>query len=236
MKNWWSEIRTFLREYRTNFKHTGAVMPSGACLGRALARFVRERQPVAVAASAASVDLAASVGGGSACFRILEVGPGTGAVTRHIASALRAGDALDLCELNPSFVAMLRERLVDESPFCDVADQVRIFHHPIEELPHDVSYDLIISGLPLNNFNVAEVEHILGLFERLLKPSGTLSFFEYIGIRKMRAVVSDAPGRERLRGIGRAMDGMLARGEIHRDRIWPNVPPAYVHHVRFGKG
>jgi hypothetical protein len=29
------------------------------------------------------------------------------------------------------------------------------------------------------------------------------------------------------------MDGMLLRGEIHRDRIWPNVPPAYVHHVRF---
>lgn len=220
MKNWWSEISTFLREYRTNFKHTGAVMPSGATLGKALARFVREREP------------------GHPCdggFRILEVGPGTGAVTRHIAAALRANDALDLCELNPSFVAVLRERLGGESPFSDVAARVTIYHQPIEQLPEDTQYDLIISGLPLNNFNVAEVEHILGLFERLLKPTGTLSFFEYIGIRKVRALVSSGAGRERLRGIGRAMDGMLQRGEIHRDRIWPNVPPAYVHHVRFGR-
>jgi phosphatidylethanolamine/phosphatidyl-N-methylethanolamine N-methyltransferase len=202
MKNWWSEISTFLREYRTNFKHTGAVMPSGATLGKALARFVREREP------------------GHPCdggIRILEVGPGTGAVTRHIAA----------------FVAVLRDRLGDEPPFCKVAAQTTIFHQPIEQLPDDTQYDLIISGLPLNNFNVAEVEHILGLFERLLKPTGTLSFFEYIGIRKVRALVSSGAGRERLRGIGRAMDGMLQRGEIHRDRIWPNVPPAYVHHVRF---
>lgn len=229
MKNWWSEVRTFLNEYRTNFKHTGAVMPSGATLGRALSRFVREREPAALTAQrrAAGEDCSG--------LRILEVGPGTGAVTRHIAAALRPGDCLDLCELNPTFCDVLRGRLADERPFCDVSAQVRIFHKPIEELPEETQYDLIISGLPLNNFNVAEVEHILGLFERLLKPSGTLSFFEYIGIRKMRALVSTGSGRERLRGIGRAMDGILQRGEIHRDRIWPNVPPAYVHHVRFGR-
>lgn len=229
MANWWSEVSTFLREYRTNFKHTGAVMPSGASLGKSLARFVREREPAAVTAQRRAA------GEDCSTFRILEVGPGTGAVTRHIAAALQPGDALDLCELNTTFVEVLRRRLVDERPFCDVASQVRIFAKPIEELPEDIQYDLIISGLPLNNFNVAEVEHILGLFERLLKPSGTLSFFEYIGIRKMRALVSTGSGRERLRGIGRAMDGILSRGEIHRDRIWPNVPPAYVHHVRFGR-
>jgi len=229
MANWWSEVSTFLREYRTNFKHTGAVMPSGASLGKSLARFVREREPAAMTAQRRAA------GEDCSTFRILEVGPGTGAVTRHIAAALQPGDALDLCELNTTFVELLRGRLVDERPFCDVASQVRIFAKPIEELPEDVQYDLIISGLPLNNFNVAEVEHILGLFERLLKPSGTLSFFEYIGIRKMRALVSTGSGRERLRGIGRAMDGILRRGEIHRDRIWPNVPPAYVHHVRFGR-
>jgi phospholipid N-methyltransferase len=110
---------------------------------------------------------------------------------------------------------------------------VTVHHKPVEELLADEPFDLIVSGLPLNNFEVGEVEHILNLFGRLLKPTGTLSFFEYIGIRKLRAAVSSGAGRERLRGIERAMHGVLRDGEIRRDHVWANVPPAYVHHVRF---
>jgi phospholipid N-methyltransferase len=63
------EYRLFWREFRQNFHTTGAILPSGRALARALARFVRaERSRV----------------------RILEVGPGTGAVTREIVAALPA--------------------------------------------------------------------------------------------------------------------------------------------------
>jgi phosphatidylethanolamine/phosphatidyl-N-methylethanolamine N-methyltransferase len=228
MPNWWTEVRTFLQQYRSNFKHTGAVLPSGGSLGRALTRFVRRRDGDAPSATGISPRPAPSDG-----LRILEVGPGTGAVTKHIAAALRPGDQFDMTELNEAFCAHLRRRFESEPPFCQVASQARVMHCPIEQLSVDAPYDLIISGLPLNNFNVDEVEHILGIFERLLKPGGTLSFFEYIGIRKVRALVSNSQGRQRLRGIEAAMNGILRRGEIHRDHVWPNVPPAYVHHVRF---
>ena len=60
----------------------------------------------------------------------------------------------------------------------------------MEDLPADEPYDLIISGLPLNNFSVADVERILEVMHRLLRPGGTLSFFEYIAIRPARALVS----------------------------------------------
>jgi phospholipid N-methyltransferase len=216
MPNWFTESRTFLRQYRTNFKHTGAVLPSGRLLGHALTRYVRE-----------------PVDGVAGSRRILEVGPGTGAVTRHICASLGPADSLDLCELNDAFVEVLRQRLAAESPFCDVADRTAVHHSPIEALPADKPFDLIVSGLPLNNFEVGEVEHILGLFARLLKPTGVLSFFEYIAIRKMRAAVGGPAVRTRLKGIERAMDGVLQH-EIRRDRIWANVPPAYVHHVRCG--
>jgi phosphatidylethanolamine/phosphatidyl-N-methylethanolamine N-methyltransferase len=219
MSQWWHETSTFWRQYRTNFKHTGAVLPSGNALGRALTTFVRKRE--------------STPGANGAGLRILEVGPGTGAVTRHLCAGLQSEDRLDLVELNSAFVDVLRRRLAEESPFCDVAARVAVHHRPVEELPIDAPYDLIISGLPLNNFEVPEVEHILGLFSRLLKPTGTLSFFEYIGIRKLRALVSNRNGRTRLQGIGRALDGLLRNGEVHRDHIWVNVPPAYVHHVRF---
>jgi phosphatidylethanolamine/phosphatidyl-N-methylethanolamine N-methyltransferase len=141
MPGWWSESRTFLREYRANYKHTGAVLPSGRSLGRALATFVRERPPEAA--------------GG---LKILEIGPGTGAVTRQICAALSTHDELDLCELNTAFVAVLRQRLAEERPFCDVAGRVRIFHQPIEQLDVEGRYDLVVSCLPQNNFQVNEVE------------------------------------------------------------------------------
>ena len=91
---------------------------------------------------------------------------------------------------------------------------------------------MIVSGLPLNNFSVAFVEQLVGKLSRLLAPGGTLSFFEYIAIRPLKASLSRRAERERLRGIGRLMGNFLAAHEIRRDRVLVNVPPAWVHHVR----
>jgi phospholipid N-methyltransferase len=206
-----SHYRVFFRQFRSSFHTTGAVLPSGQALGRALSRFVRN---------------------GQAPKRILEVGPGTGAVTRHIVGLLGPEDRLDLVELNDSFVACLNERFRSEPHFAVKAERCHIIHDNIENLPDRRCYDLIISGLPLNNFAVADVERILDVLCGLLKPGGTLSFFEYIAIRHARSLVCSRDERTRLRGIGRALDRVLTKHEIRRDWILPNLPPAWVHHVR----
>jgi phospholipid N-methyltransferase len=205
------EYGLFFREFLRNFHTTGAVLPSGPWLASALVRYVR--QPAAPR-------------------RILEVGPGTGAVTRRLVRVLPAEDRLDLVELNDRFVGALRRRFEAEQAFRVVADRARVFHCALEDLPREMPYDLIISGLPLNNFSVRQVEQILGVLKQLLKPGGTLSFFEYIAVRSARSLVSGRAERDRLRGIGRALAGLLDGQEIRRDWIWPNVPPAWVHHVR----
>ena len=94
-----------------------------------------------------------------------------------------------------------------------------MLHQRVEDLPADAQYDLIISGLPLNNFTVADVEQILAVLLRLLSPGGTLSFFEYIAIRPARALVSGPAERARLRGIGRALASLLGPHEIRRDCV-----------------
>lgn len=203
--------RLFLREYLRHFHHTGAILPSSRSLAKALARHVAE---------------------GNGERRVLEVGPGTGSVTRQIVRRLRPSDRLDLVELNPAFVERLEHRFQAETPFAAVAERVKIMNCPIQELNCQQPYDAIVSGLPLNNFSVSDVGCILDTLMRLLAPGGTLSFFEYIAIRHARAIVSDRSERARLRGVGNALNALLDGREFRRDWVWTNVPPAWVHHVR----
>jgi len=202
----------FFREFLRNFHATGAILPSGRYLAAALARFVG--QPSAEAR------------------RILEVGPGTGAVTGRIIDGMGPSDHLDMVELNETFVRQLAGRFETEPAFRAVSDRARLLHCPVEELPRRQGYQVIVSGLPLNNFSVADVERVLAALSALLAPGGTLSFFEYIAVRPARAIVSGRAERARLRGIGQALRGVLDDHEIRRDAVWLNVPPAWVHHVR----
>jgi phosphatidylethanolamine/phosphatidyl-N-methylethanolamine N-methyltransferase len=214
MRQEWADYRVFWREFRRGFHTTGAVLPSGPALGAALARFARDGE--------------IHEGG----RRMLEVGPGTGAVTTHIVRALRPDDRLELVERNEQFVKRLRERLSADAALTPHAGQIVLHHAGVEELAEERPYDVIVSGLPLNNFSVALVEQLIGKMSRLLAPGGTLSFFEYIAIRRAKAAFSRAAERERLHGIGRVMNEFLAAHEIRRDRVLANVPPAWVHHVR----
>ncbi len=103
---------------------------------------------------------------------------------------MRPGDQLVLVEHDREFVNRLRERFAEEPPFCQAADRVTLHHAGIEELAEDQTYDVIVSGLPLNNFSVQLVHDIVTKLRRLLSPDGTLSFFEYIAIRRVKAMVS----------------------------------------------
>ena len=207
----------FWREFRRSFTSTGAVLPSGPALAVALSRHV-----------------GGDAADGRPAKRVLEVGPGTGAVTRHIVAAMQSADTLDLVERNAEFVRCLADRLASDDHYRAAAARIRLHHASIEELSEAEPFDVIISGLPLNNFPVELVEQILAKLRRLLAPSGTLSFFEYVAIRRAKGMVARQAERDRLRRIGAALELLLGEHEIGRDCVWANVPPAWVHHVRIG--
>jgi phospholipid N-methyltransferase len=176
--------------------------------------------------------LARDVGQGDRPLRILEVGPGTGAVTEWIARRMTPDDRLDLVELNEQFVARLEHRFAAEPAFRRVRDRALVRNCAIETLDAQRPYDLIVSGLPLNNFEVELVEQILDTLMGLLEPGGTLAFFEYIAIRSAKATVSGAGQRARLRGIGGALRRLFDAHETEHQAVLPNLPPAWVHRVR----
>src|SRR5262245_17324028 len=96
-----ADYRVFWRQFRQAYNSTGAVLPSGRGLAVALSRFIRDVGKAAIARP--NGDLAGR--------RILEVGPGTGAVTLQIIADMRPNDRLVLVERNEQFVAHLQERL-----------------------------------------------------------------------------------------------------------------------------
>jgi phospholipid N-methyltransferase len=218
----WADYRVFWRQFRETYHSTGAVMPSGHALSFALCHFVRNGEyfPATKVASPSP-------------RRILEVGPGTGAVTARILQDVRPADQLVLVERNEQFVQWLRKRL-DESPdFQRAGNRITLLHAAVEDLPEEEPFDLIISGLPLNNFAVEVVTQIFGKLRRLLAHDGTLSFFEYVAVRRAKSFVSPPADRTRLHGISRLFRDVLAGNEIRRDLVIANMPPAWVHHVRF---
>src|SRR3954464_7578808 len=239
-----TDYRVFWRQFREAYHSTGAVLPSGRGLARALARFVREdadgseRAPLRVAANGDAEGLADEAspgpslqGRGGTGRRILEVGPGTGAVTVQIIGDMRPDDRLVLVERNEQFVNHLRERLREMPAANTWIDPISLVHAAVEDLPDDEPFDVIVSGLPLNNFAVQSVEQILAKLSRLLAPGGTLSFFEYVAVRRAKSLVCSRMDRERLQGIARVLGDFL-QTEVRRDLVWTNVPPAWVHHVR----
>jgi phospholipid N-methyltransferase len=211
MSQTWADYRVFVGEFFRQFHSTGAILPSGRSLGRALARHVRD---------------------GDGGRRILEVGPGTGAVTRWIVDGLRDDDSLDLVELNENFVRRLRERFDHDPAFQPAANRTRILHRPIEQVEGEHCYDVIVSGLPLNNFDGENVQQILKVMLRLLRPGGTMSFFEYVAVRPLRSLVSGRAERTRLKMVGDAISDARNGRTLGRDLVIVNVPPAWVHHLR----
>ncbi|MFP6764474.1 MAG: hypothetical protein VB858_12680, partial [Planctomycetaceae bacterium] len=73
------EYATFFRQFRQRFETTGAIAPSSRYLARAMVGPLSQR-------------------GHAEPVRILEIGPGTGAVTRTLITHMRDGDHLDLVE------------------------------------------------------------------------------------------------------------------------------------------
>jgi phospholipid N-methyltransferase len=207
-----SDYQTFLTQVLRSYNTTGAVIPSGRALSAALCRYV---------------------GAAAAPQKILEAGPGTGSVTGCIIERMSRDDQLYMVELNPTFAAHLRRAFNEKPSFRDAAGRCHLIEGAVQQLGQDGQFDLVISGLPLNNFSSDEVRGILQAYARLLRPGGVLSFFQYILIRPAKMLVSGGSERGRLKRVGEEIEGVLGDREIAREWVWVNVPPAWVHHIKF---
>ncbi len=239
MRQQWTDYKLFLQEFRRTFESTGAVAPSGPFLARALATYVEKSVASAVCSKAACSETnhSETIGPNEQLAtprRILEVGPGTGAVTAGILEVLRPTDTLTLVELNEKFVERLEVRFKEDSNFKPYASQVTLLHASITDLDEskDHRFDVIVSGLPFNNFPAELVETILTKLHRLVKAGGTISFFEYIQMRQLKTLLSRGEEKKRLVEISSILNKRFEESEFCRQSVLRNIPPAWVHHLQ----
>ena len=201
----------FLRQFRQRFETTGAIAPSSRYLAAAMTGPLKSRDRPA---------------------RVLEVGPGTGAVTRRIVKLLKPDDRFDLVELNETFAGMLTRRFEQDPAYRAVADRSRVHVCPLQQFDAEGPFDYIISGLPLNNFSPELVGEIVERYFQLLAPGGVLSYFEYMYVRPVRKLVSKPAERQRLTQLDEILHPVLERHRFQRNWVFVNVPPAWVQHLR----
>jgi phosphatidylethanolamine/phosphatidyl-N-methylethanolamine N-methyltransferase len=173
----------FIRSWMEKPLTTGAVMPSGKPLARAMAKWIDpEKEGV-----------------------VIELGPGTGAVTAALVKQGVDPSRLVLVEFNPTFCRLLRTRYPEATVVQGDAYSIerllgRMLRHPAAA---------VVSGLPLFTKPLRFRLRLLADAFTLLDPEAPFVQFTY-------ALVPPIP---------RSYSGAHAWAS---ERIWLNIPPARV--------
>ncbi|MGF6311873.1 phosphatidylethanolamine/phosphatidyl-N-methylethanolamine N-methyltransferase [Bradyrhizobium sp. i1.8.4] len=182
------EVR-FLRSWIEKPLHMGAVMPSGRLLARTMAQYV---DPEAEGP-------------------VVELGPGTGAITNALIEHGVDQKRLVLVEYNPGFCALLRERYPQAKVVQGDAYALRDALWDVLKTPASA----VVSGLPLVTKPMLTRLRLIRDAFQALAPGAPFVQFTY----------SVAPP------IPKSLPGVSTEAS---ERIWMNLPPARVWVYRKG--
>jgi phosphatidylethanolamine/phosphatidyl-N-methylethanolamine N-methyltransferase len=176
------EVR-FLRSWIEKPLHMGAVMPSGRVLARTMAQYV---------------DIKSSA-------PVVELGPGTGAITNALIEHGVDQKRLVLVEFNPGFCALLRDRYPHATIVQGDAYKLRDSLWDVLQVPASA----VVSGLPLVTKPMLTRLKLIRDAFLALAPGAPFVQFTY----------SVAPP------IPKSLPGVSTEAS---ERIWMNLPPARV--------
>ncbi len=166
---------------------------------------------------------------------VLEVGAGTGAITRELGRILRPQDRLDVCEISDEFADILERDVLSNSDFAPAVSEgrVRLIRSAVQDIEGERKYDFIISGLPFTAFELRDVKAVFAVIRRLLKPDGVFSYFEYAGMRKTSQVLAVGRRRRRVRSVSAYLTHNIRNHQFAQRIVLTNVPPACARYLRF---
>ncbi len=177
-----AEISFFISQAIRSPGNIGAVAPSGRALGHSIAKGI-----------------------GPHSGPVVEIGPGTGSLTRGLLAAGVPEENLILVEVNPDFCAHLAKKFPKARIINSGAQNMHAFG--LKNISH------IISGLPLLNFPQDLQASIARAAFHILAPKGRLVQFTYGPRPPIHPDILNDLGIRWTR----------------RGKVWANLPPASVY-------
>jgi len=197
----------FIERFISNPSSVGSITPSSSFLAAEITKYIAPE---------------------SDSIKILEVGAGTGIFTKRIISKLRPGDVFDVIEIDPELCGVMKKQF-------DGLNNVTINCLSILDWKPKYKYDYIVSGLPFNAFEASFVDAILKHYEKLIKPDGILSYFEYIALADIKKMFLSGEKLEKYQKVQEVTSMFRAKYEFELVKIFANFPPAYVHFLRINE-
>jgi phospholipid N-methyltransferase len=112
----------------------------------------------------------------SSAKRIVELGPGTGGVTRAVLRKMNADAKLLAIEINPDFIPVLRQ-MGDPRLIVHEGD-VRFLREVLDE--HGLEgADAVFSGIPFSTMSRSLAQEILHAVSRSLSPGGCFIAYQF---------------------------------------------------------
>lgn len=209
-----NDYAAFVKELPDSFSEIGAMLPSSKYLAKEMVRPIRHRK-------------------NNKSYRILEIGPGTGPFTKELLNHMHVNDELVVCEINPRLMDRLRISLSTLESFKAKEHKVSFFQGSILDLPKEEikgGFDLIVSSLPFHNFDPELVQVFLDFYSDILAPGGNITFFHYVGLKKMSEFSPNKQIRNRIKGVNKVISKWCSSASKHgyiRKRVsMLNFPPA----------
>src|SRR5699024_6343150 len=136
-------------------------------------------------------------------LNILEIGPGTGPLTKEITNLLRPQDQLDIVEIHQHFYKTIKERFVRPNVF--------VHHEDILQFQPGLAYDYIFSSLPYEAMSENLIQKIWQKKLDLCSQKAFICYFKYVSFRKFKCDFEEQ---------------IVKRYQRNKKIVLRNIPPA----------
>lgn len=189
-------LTTFAKEAVTDFRTVGAVAPSSRYLIQAMVRPLPLKRARVV----------------------VEMGPGTGAMTHALLKLIPFDATLLAFEINARFSRYLRSSISDPR-LVVINASAETLQKEVHSRGHD-SVDAVVSSLALGFTPDRQRRNLLGGLASLLGESGVFTQYQYLHRLQMEK------GQLRKFNLGLLLHRYF--GSVQQRLIWRNLPPAFV--------
>lgn len=176
-----------LLHFIKDLKKVGAIAPSSKFLAKDLVQQLKD-------------DLSCN---GCSSQNILEIGPGTGPLTKEITNHIRPQDHLDVVEIHDHFYRTVRDKYSSAN--------IAIHHEDILQFNAGRTYDYIFSSLPYEAMQEKLIQEIWKKKLELCKPKAYICYFKYVSFRKFKCNFEEA---------------VVEKYQSNKKVVLLNIPPA----------